>query len=125
MEMKKEQIILTRTFYCQKCADEKRPQAGNKFITIGSTHHSTQIQRAQKGGVFGYSPHLIFFIEMKKEKVTFAALCGMDECGVRIDKEENERGRFNIEYLSDGEEYTVSLVDWNHLVLSTDLGYKV
>lgn len=123
--MKNQEIILTRTFYCPECFKQKRPQAGQKFVSVGSTKHVMEIRRAQHGGTLGFTPHLIYLLDTTRTHAHFAVICGMDECGISIAKEMNDRGRYDIEFLNEGREFTLPLKDWNLLVMLTDLGYRV
>lgn len=114
--MKKEKIttLLTRVFWCQKCADKKMPQKGNLFLTIGRGRQKYEVHKVSKRTPSGYVPHIIEKTHVENSIVTFIASCAMNGCETVIEPTK-EAGKYRISLLT-GNIHEFKIKDWNALV---------
>ena len=109
-------MTISRTAYCEHCAQAGRPNRGDVYVVQGS--QSTYVYKS-KGGKAGFTPH---FFELKlsdKGKVVVQCTCGMHGCGVEV-YHDGEGYAYNEVRFSMRE---LSVNDWNALLLTPDLGY--
>lgn len=110
--------LLTRVMFCQKCFDNKMPQKGQLFLTIGRGRQKFEVHMVTKNGHFGYTPHIIEKIETTGQGVRFMSSCSIHNCDAVIEQDENT-GKYSIA-LSQGDITTIPIRDWNSLVLYTN-----
>lgn len=124
-------IIITRTSYCPKCHSHERPKTDDVYVVHGSHgYHVHQIEYAiPRYNPKGFVPTIF---ELKKAIDGFVygtKTCCMDGCGYDIRNNpahENDATRPPyILGILHTEEFRMRVEDWNALVLTKDLGYKV
>jgi hypothetical protein len=83
--------IVTRTMYCEKCAENQMPKVSNIVLVYGDDNHRYYpftIRKDAPVREYGFTPHIISspridWIE-DREIVTFKKCCGMHGCGIEI-----------------------------------------
>jgi hypothetical protein len=110
-------VILTRVFFCQKCLDNKMPQKGQLFLTIGRRRQSYEVHQVTKNGRFGYSPSLIEKTHVQNGIVTIAVTCAMDGCESHIEYNES-KDKYDVALLTTTI-HTMPIREWNSLVAYT------
>lgn len=118
MKTEKQTTMLCRTMFCQTCFDNKMPQKGGLFLTIGRGRQKYTVRKVIENGRFGFTPHVIEKIETKNNKVTFAATCSMHGCQSHIVENEDET-TYSIVLLT-ATVHTLQIREWNALVKYTN-----
>ena len=83
--------IVTRTMYCEKCAQNQMPGLYNIALVYGDTnskYYPFTIKRDAPVREYGFTPHIISSPKMDwiddRECVTFDKCCAMNGCGIEI-----------------------------------------
>jgi len=116
-EKAKGATILTRVAFCQKCFDEKRPQKGNLFLTIGRGRQAFFVQSVSRNTPMGFTPHLIERAYSTPSHITYHSYCAMNGCDTILQLNE-EIGKYNIAVTGEVQ-HTIPVKDWNALVQYT------
>lgn len=113
----KSTTLITRVMFCQKCADNKMPQKGNLFLTIGRGRQKYEVRPVTENGHFGYTPHVIERTHTESGIVTFCATCSMNNCESTMEFNEGS-GRYTVALLT-ATVHKLPVREWNALVLYT------
>lgn len=108
---------LTRVAFCQNCFDNKMPQKGNLFLTIGRGKQQYGVREATLNGRMGFTPHIIERKSSGQGHVTFYSYCGMDGCGCKLDFNETS-GKYDITVLNEVTK-VLPIKDYNAMVQYT------
>lgn len=123
--------IICRTSYCPYCFQNHRPQNDDAFLVKGSSgFHVYFAQYVHRQDTpFGFTPHLFVLEKAEKGSVFYTKCCCINGCGVYIQNNPAYRENtkkpmylFNLVNTSGG---IMTTKDWNNLILSKDLGYKI
>ena len=77
--------------FCQQCHDNKMPQKGQLFLTLGADKKEVVLRKVTKNGHFGYTPHIITFDHVTKDgRIVVYKSCAMIGCGWEILKTNEE-----------------------------------
>lgn len=117
MSKQKTTTLLTRVMFCQTCFDNKFPQKGQLFLTIGRGRQKYEVRPVTNNGRFGFTPHIIEKTHAANGEVTFAASCCMNGCESIIELNEDS-GRYDIA-VTTATVHKIPIRDWNALVLYT------
>lgn len=104
--------------FCQTCFDNKMPQKGGLFLTIGRGRQQYEVRQVTNNGHFGYTPHIIEKTHGEKGMITFAATCAMNGCESTMVFNEST-GRYDVGLLK-ADVHTLPIREWNSLVLYTN-----
>jgi hypothetical protein len=119
-------IQITRTAFCTRCFEAKRPTKGDMYGLLGRDHpkqltigHVTRsIPLLNKG----YTPHL-FQAKKRGDKLEVTSRCLINLCG-HVYKPKEEVGHYEVYEILGVEKVTLmTLREWNSLVLYTDKEY--
>lgn len=110
-------VLLTRVMFCQSCSNNKFPQKGQLFLTIGRGRQKYEVHQATENGRFGFTPHIIEKTHAENGEVTFAASCCMNGCESIIELNE-DTGKYDIA-ITTATVHKIPVRDWNALVLYT------
>lgn len=110
--------LLTRVMFCSNCANNKMPQKGNLFITIGRGRQKCEVRQATQNGHFGFTPHIIEKTHVKEGIVTFAASCAMNGCDSFMEYKEDS-GKYDVSILA-ATVHKLPIREWNALVNYTN-----
>jgi len=101
-----------RTWYCQECFARGDPHKGNQAVLFGRTHQCF-FTTSVNGGVRGFTPHIISFINRIGGNVLIDVQCGV--CG--FDEKMNCISKSNFIWMPDNH--------FEALIKRPDLGYKI
>lgn len=113
-EKKAAAIILTRVAFCQKCYNEKRPQKGNLFLTIGRGRQTFIVRIVTRNPPMGFTPHLVEKHSSTPGHVTYHSYCAMDGCDTVL-KLNEETNKYDIAVTGEVQ-HTIPVKDWNAMV---------
>lgn len=117
---------VSRTAHCEDCAAKGRPKHNDLFVVHGGSHQEMYIDRCDggvSGKLYGFTPHLFTVLDRDKDTVTVQKVCGMNHCGVSIQRSKDGEG-FHFSYIR-ATEVTMTLAEWNALVLYKDQNYHI
>lgn len=117
-------MTITRTAFCSKCAGKCKPAKGNKFILWGTDHNQYYVAECEDDvarNLRGFTPHIFSIKQRNKDKLVVSKICGMDGCGVSLEK---VKKKYSITFL---EESIVEMEtsEWNALVKYKDAEYHI
>lgn len=112
--MEKKNTVLCRVAFCQSCYDNKRPQKGQQFLTIGRGKQQYAIREVTLNGRRGFVPHIVERKSSAKAHVTFFSHCSMEGCGAKFEPNE-KTGKFKIEVFNEVTK-VLPIRDWNAMV---------
>lgn len=122
---------ITRTAFCKRCFDEERPKTGNFYLVKGSSGlHVYIIDYAHPHeNPRGFVPTIFTLDSSSDGLVHTTQMCGMHTCGVEIrnnpDYETNTKAVPYLIYKQEQKKITMTVANWNALVLAKDFGYKL
>ena len=113
----KDESVLTRQMFCERCFKANRPYKDNTFIVCGTNgFHVRQVSKYVPPDKKGFTPHLVAAYKLLDDKnIAINRVCCVVGCGVSLKDDV-------FTYLKVSYEQ-VLLVDWNALVKNKDLGY--
>lgn len=119
------QIQLTRTAFCEKCCKNKQPQRDAFFLAKGkgSTKFIVhQVSKRVHSRDYGMVPTLFTLHKAVNNQVYVTKTCLLVGCGVGVIKDDH--GAFQVVILEE-QGIILSLEDWNSLVMTSNLGYRL
>lgn len=118
--------VLTRQMYCERCAKAQRPHRDSRFVVCGdSGFHLRQVDRFVPHKLRGFTPHLVSAYKMLDDKtLAYSRVCCLVGCGVTLQQDPKDRNKIVFAYRKVSYEQML-VTDWNALVGSKDLGYKI
>ena len=119
----KSSAVISRTMFCPKCYENKRPQIGDLFGVYGSTNKKVWIYNI--GNIchakdYGFTPHFITVKAFEGDKVHLEVSCGMEGCGCEYPYENG----WSI-IIAERSYITISQNDYKALLLNPNLGYRL
>lgn len=124
-------VKISRTAFCEKCAEEERPHTGEFYAVKGKQGvHVHQVTYAHpRDNPKGFVPHMFELQSAEKGFVKVIKTCGMHDCGVDIRNNpayDNDASKTPyLVYINQKEEIIMSVLNWNAMLLNPDLGYKL
>lgn len=117
---------ICRVGYCHNCFKQGFPRSGQVYLAFGSTRNNYVIYKATHHCHFldrGFTPHIYQIVEKKENRIIFKSACSMDECDI-VRKLLTDQYYY---YVPDEAwiKGSMSLKQWNTLVLFKDTGYKI
>tara|TARA_R110000868_G_scaffold175724_2_gene412908 strand:- start:956 stop:1342 length:387 start_codon:yes stop_codon:yes gene_type:complete len=122
---------ISRTAFCQKCFEAERPKTGDFYSVVGSTGvHVHKLDYAHPSfNPKGFVPHIFTLETATKGIVTLTRTCGMNECGLDIRNNPEYETKIDVPpylvYIQEKKTILMKVSDWNALVASKDLGYRL
>ena len=116
--MKNEKVI-TRQMFCERCFKARRPYRDNLFVVCGSNgFHVRNVNRFVSPEKKGFTPHLVAAYKLLDDKnIAINRVCCIVGCGLALDDSKEVFTYLKVSYEQ------ILLSDWNALVKSKDLGY--
>lgn len=114
--------VITRTFFCQKCADKSSPKKEDIMVLYRTEHEDTIITPVKKNSRNkGFTPHILHYEKQgKKYRVLYS--CAIVGCGVTIHKVNEEQ--YDISFIKTNETF-FSENEMQVLIKFTNNGYEV
>lgn len=125
-----ENLIMSRTMYCEKCAKEQRPKLSNMVLLYRGekkVYSCFSVKKDSAVSEYGFTPHLItkpeiFLDSEKKEFVLFEVYCGMNGCGIELKFKSNNTWEF---YYIKSKLKVFSIKDFKELINYKDHEYYI
>jgi len=123
----KDESVLTRQMFCERCFKANRPFSGLQFIVCGETgFHLRAVEIHVPKENKGFTPHLVAPYKILDDKnIAISRVCCIVGCGLSLGEDPTDRNKQIFTYLKVSYDQLL-IADWNMLVSSgKDLGYRI
>ncbi len=124
----KNEMVLTRQMFCERCFKNNRSFLDMKFVVFGGTSQQFKlltVERYIPAENKGFVPHLVaLYKSLDADTIAFNRVCCVIGCGVVIRDNPQDRNKYLLEYKHVSYEQ-MSIKDWNILVMTKDFGYHI
>lgn len=118
--------VLTRQMWCERCDKANRPYRDLQFIVCGENgFHLRTVGKYVPKENKGFTPHLVAPYKILDEKnIAISRVCCIIGCGMSLADDPTDKNKQVFTYLKVSYDQLL-IADWNTLVESKDLGYRI